>query len=210
MYETSLYLSAIYNLPRHTTAIITNLIPDFYLSYPPPRPNAELPVLVGLLHNLVAAYPSQGPFSQLSDSIPDTLFSKESNGRSWLRDLTRALRTRNYYQLERLTERSTILGVLQVEEGFGPQAILCLVDQLRTKARDSAWQVIRSAYKELSCQVGSEGTRDWLSHSLCLNAVSPTSDEALDVDKWLSQTKALGQVQQKEGVVGKWVICKVR
>ncbi|TFK73637.1 hypothetical protein BDN72DRAFT_834519 [Pluteus cervinus] len=210
VYETSLYLSAIYNLPRHTTSVITNLIPEFYLSCPPPRPNAEIPVLVALLHHLAAAHPSQIPFSQLSDSVPDVVFPKESNGRSWLRDLTRALRMRNYYQLERLTQRSTIVSVLQVEDGFGPQAVFCLVDQLRIKARDSAWQVIRSAYKELSCQVEPNGTRDWLTHSLCLGAVSPSSDDALDVDQWLSQKKILGHVQPKEGTASKWIICKVR
>ena len=87
------------------------------------------------------------------------------------------------------------------------KAFYAVVDTLRAKARESTWTVIRSAYREISCHADSP-TRDWLAKSLALQPVLPDSDSAT-LDQWLQGKSSLNQVRQKEGVEGRWIICKV-
>ncbi|KAF8645222.1 hypothetical protein AX16_008049 [Volvariella volvacea WC 439] len=219
IYETSLFLSAIFNIPRQTTAIISHLIPDLYLSYSGPHPNIEAAILVALLHHLIAAYPSQGVYNQHLDAISSSLFPRDCTSRKWIVSLAICLRTKNYCKVEHLTKGETVLSLLHPLERMGTEvtfpaslsshAVRCLVDRLREKARQNAWAIIRSAYRELSCNDESADTRTWLTRSLYLDSVA-SDQSSTALDQWLDQHSELGHVRKKEGVEGRWVICKVR
>jgi hypothetical protein len=182
-------------------------------------------ILVSLLHHLVVAYPSQSLFQQHLDAIPSSLLPQHSPASKWINSLSRSLRTRNYIKFEELTRPSAITPLLENSdllsdsfgslslspqdgrhEGLPRQALYEIVDLLRNKARATSWDVIRSAYRELSC--GTEAG-DWLTRSLCLKSLLPYGISA-EAEQWLEQQSPLGHVRAKEGAVGRWIVCKVR
>ena len=131
---------------------------------------------------------------------------------------------RNYAKFENLSGKKTVLEVieestttkldgniqqLRPNSDLGTKALLFLVDSLRRKAGDSAWETIRSAYRELSCDPTSLETKTWLRRSLCLDSVV-LDDSSCEIESWLEQKLPLGHVRRKEGVEGRWIICKVR
>lgn len=225
MYETSLYLSVIFNSPRQTTSIVSHIIPGMYLNCPPPHPNRLLTVLISLLHHLVASYPSQSTYEQYLDTIPSSFLPKASEPRRWIDSVARSLRTRNIIKFDRLTDMTALLPLFQpLEAGenasklppptmkattLAQKALCCLVDSLRQCAQETAWDVIRAAYREFACQQGSDITRDWLERSLCLKSVSSLG-VSVALDEWLEKRASVGQVRPKEGVEGRWIVCKVR
>ncbi|KAF8627424.1 hypothetical protein AX17_006239 [Amanita inopinata Kibby_2008] len=216
VYETSLFLATAFASPRHSSAIVHHLVPDLYLSCPAPHQNLIFTIFVSLIHQLVINYPSQGPYVQQLDSIPLCLFPKDSEARKWIASLSASLRTRNYVRFEEQSVRSTLLRVLglqqeqesKLETNLGLLAICTAVDGLRIKVRETAWTVMRSVYRELTCHVESE-TRDWLGRSLCLHSVL-SEDFAISLDHWLEKQHSLGAVRPKEGVQGRWIVCKIR
>ena len=102
--------------------------------------------------------------------------------------------------------------LVHANSDLGPRALLFVVDSLRRKAGDSAWDTIRSAYRELSCDPSSLGTKTWLRKSLCLDSVilGDSSSSDSELESWLEQKIPLGHVRHREGVEGRWIICKVR
>lgn len=168
------------------------------------------------MHQLLVTYPSQGPFHQHLDSIPHQFFPKDSSARKWLTSLASHLRNRQYASFERQTRRSTTLDILGLEardcnpeEHLGLLAVLAAVDNLRARIRETAWTVVRSAYRELACHVESVNTRSWLERSLCLQ--SSTSDIfTVTLEQFLEQQRLLGAIKSKEGVEGRWIVCKIR
>ena len=131
---------------------------------------------------------------------------------------------RNYAKFENLSGKKSVLEVIResttddenehelqfhANSDLGTRALLFLVDSLRRKAGDSAWDTIRSAYRELSCDPTSLGTKTWLRRSLCLDSVV-LDDSSSEIESWLEQKLPLGHVRRKEGVEGRWIICKVR
>ncbi|KAL1702759.1 hypothetical protein EV121DRAFT_281628 [Schizophyllum commune] len=94
-------------------------------------------------------------------------------------------------------------------------ALHAALDMLREKVREHAWDVLRAAYKELSSTA--DGA-PWLARSLALD-IEPGSvegepgskDEASgsqDLARWLERQAQLGRVKRKEGVEGRWLVCK--
>ena len=170
-------------------------------------------VLISLLHYLVTSYPSQSTYNQHRTQIS---LRNQSKASDWLMSLTRSLRMRNYAKFENLTGKKSILEVIgestttpTANSDLGTRALLFLVDSLRRKAGDSAWDTIRSAYRELSCDPTSLGTKTWLRRSLCLDSVV-LDDSSCEIESWLEQKLPLGHVRRKEGVEGRWIICKVK
>ena len=234
MYEISLYLTVIFDVPRQTTAIIPHLLPALYISSPPPHHHCTATILVSLLHNLVAGYPSQSSFRQYLDTVPSSLSQRNPEALKWINSLSRSLRTRNYIKFEELTRRSVIAQLFDdsgtslnsstdelptalaslslfsrnTNHTLPRQALEVLVASLRRKARAMAWDVIRASYREFSCTEGS-GTQDWLARSLCLRPLVQHEVEH-DVQMWLKQQDLLGYVRKKEGADGRWIVCKVR
>lgn len=220
-------MTIIFDSPRQTVSIIPYLVPDLYISATVHR-NRLPTVLISLVYHLVATYPSQRAFSQHFDMIPSSFMPKNSGARKWISSLSSCLRSRNYFKFEELTHRSTILRLFEDTTTAEPvillaslsisaresqtlvqRALFSLVDSLRKKARETAWDVIRSAYRELSCHADCQGTRDWLTRSLCLQSIVHDGHD-LTMDQWLEQQSSLGRVRRKEGVEGGWIVCKVR
>ena len=220
VYELSLYLAVIFDSQKQAASIIPSLFTDTADSTTTLRSPTIHSILISLLHYLVTSYPSQSTYNQHRTQV---LLPKQSKVSVWLISLTRCLRMHNYAQFENLSGRKSILAVIeesttslgknehrsQANSDLGTRALLILVDSLRRKAGDSAWDIIRSAYRELSCQPTSLGTETWLRRSLCLDSVV-LDDPSFEVESWLEQKVPLGHVRRKEGVEGRWIICKIR
>jgi hypothetical protein len=230
VYETSLYLSIIFNSPAQTTSVISNLLPTMYQTLVN-QPSLVTAVLLSSLHFIVAGYPSQSRYFEHLHSLPASFLANNHTAKKWLRDLTQTLRQRNYARLDDLTSRETcerILGHIDDRSSkdtnhrtfpvdLALEALCVLVENLRTKARETAWVVLRSAYRELSLpkptQTEPALTRDWLCHSLSLHPVrrkvsSGETDSAVLLDAWMVNRHGHGDVRPKEGVEGRWVVVK--
>ena len=217
VYELSLYLAVIFESQKQAASIIPSLFTrpdtaDSTTTTPVRSPSIHC-VMISLLHHLVASYPSQSTYNQHRSQI---LLRNRSKASDWLISLTRSLRMRNYAKFENLSGKKSILEVigesattLDANSDIGTRALLLLVDSLRRKAGDSAWDTIRSAYRELSCDPTPSGTKTWLRKSLCLDSVV-LDDFSCEIESWLEQKLPLGHVRRKEGVEGRWIICKVR
>ncbi|PPR03516.1 hypothetical protein CVT24_007004 [Panaeolus cyanescens] len=224
VYETSFFLSIIFESPKQTTAIIQHLIPS-----PPstttPFKNASIFVpLCSLLHHLVASYPSQGTYHQHLDTIPESLLPRKSEHASWVFDIAKSLRRRNYAKFAYLSKKETLVSVLGSEQQepatdvpattkplakFGKQALFVLLNLLRQKAASTAWTILRASYRELACNPGNDDTRTWLVNSMCLDSVL-SFVPSTDLDKWLHEQESSGHLRAKEGADGRWIVCKVR
>ena len=212
----------IFESQKQAASIIPSLFtrPDTVNSTTTLRSPSIHSILISLLHHLVAAYPSQSTYNQHRTQI---LLRNRSKASDWLILLTRSLRMRNYAKFENLSGKKAVLEVIResattadgnelhfhANSDLGTRALLFLVDSLRRKAGDSAWDTIRSAYRELSCDPTSLGTKTWLRRSLCLDSVV-LDDSSCEIESWLEQKLPLGHVKRKEGVEGRWIICKVR
>jgi hypothetical protein len=174
-------------------------------------------ILISLLHHLVSAYPTQSTFREQLRSLPHTVFCA-GEARTWIIDLASALRFRNYYRLQELTqpqayahfvlERASLASLPRgvTLPSLARRALDELIAQIMKKARQTAWVVMRSAYPLFACQAGSE-TRIWLERSLFLH----TDRQFLpndDLDNWLEAKSRAGEIDHKEGVEGRWVVRK--
>lgn len=232
VYETSLFLSIIFENYRQPPSIIPHLIPSLYQSSNcSDQPLRQATIVLSLLHHLATTYPSQSTYRTHFKSIPETYLPRTSKAYNWIASLTRSLRTRNYTQFDRLSRLSSssdlpILlglqnthGILSIEsltnrprEAVSAElayaTILTTLDTLRTKARESFWVVVRSAYRELGCTASAGDTREWLSRSLCLEAMLSAGDRTMSPEEWLDGQVRVGGTRRKEGVEGRWVVCK--
>jgi len=139
---------------------------------------------------------------------------------------------RNYARLACLTKKSAVLYAISqaqqkrcssvdtdtikqapsisiADSKLALDAVLCLLDNLRQKAAETTWTIIRSAYREFSTNEGAEGTKLWLSRSLSLNSVYHGEQSISAVD-WMEHKVSLGNVRKKEGCDGRWIVCKTR
>ncbi|KAJ7069515.1 hypothetical protein C8F01DRAFT_1113014 [Mycena amicta] len=213
VYATSLYLSVLFDSPRHISGIV-----PVVLSYLCMRTVSSSPTLAltCLLQHLLASYPSQTSFHTSLASLPIVCFPLDSPERRWVVELARCLRAGNYVQVERLTR--TGAPSTGDNNKLARKAIHHLVDSLRAKTRETAWRVIRTAYREVTLSLAGEiDTRTWLLRSLLLTEESdgddPDIDDALErlhfdsqLDRWLEEQCAKGCVVKKEGI--KWTLCR--
>ncbi len=200
-----------------------------------PNSSPMIASLLSSLHFLVSGYPSQSRYFEHLHSLPLSFLPESSPARSWLQDLARTLRMRNYSRLENLTSRETYEGILKAagapraaadahpsRKHSYPidlilEAMCTLMDSLRTKARETNWLVLRVAYRELSLPKPSDSdpapTRLWLYRSLALGSVERAShSEKIDaislLDAWIESRQAQGDIRAKEGVEGRWTVIK--
>ncbi|KAJ7022715.1 hypothetical protein C8F04DRAFT_971139 [Mycena alexandri] len=217
VYETSLYLAILFDSPRHIGPVIPALMSYFNLPSTEPHNHCAQTVVISLLYHLVAAYPSQREFHSNVGSIPKAFFPDDCGARLWITSLARCIRARNYAQINQFTALSALPadnGVLPTEgnrnSDLSRKALYHLVDLLRGKTREMAWTVMRTAYRELSCQMEPKlDTRGWLEHSLGLLSDIPGGC-SINLDHWLERECTLGHVRRKEGTEGRWIVCKPR
>jgi phage gp29-like protein len=123
---------------------------------------------------------------------------------------------RNYVKLFVLSQKAAVANLLESPTFTNPKdpesdtlasnAVFFLVDALRRKVSETAWNILRSAYRELD--QGSTDTETWLSRSLFMNSV--VGDEwTVEADGWLETKASLGHVRKKEDTAKKWIVCKL-
>ncbi|KAF9220909.1 hypothetical protein BS17DRAFT_786162 [Gyrodon lividus] len=218
VYETSLYLSVIFDSPMQTTSILSHLVPDIYSKTIPPQPFRLATTLILLLHHLVASYPSQRTyFEQMRQITPNSL-EQLSAAYSWISALAQSLRTSNFVQFEQLSHPDAFDHLLPPScprsdpkcTGAFPNlprdAVYGLISRLRSKTRDRAWMVVRNAYRELS---SSDETRLWLGKRLLFDSFG-SEVSVVRFDEWVQEGCRDGHLIPKEGVEGRWKICKAR
>ncbi|KAF7299720.1 hypothetical protein HMN09_00977800 [Mycena chlorophos] len=214
VYASSLYLSILFDSPRNTSAIVPVVL-SYLRSRIPPQSQSQSQslALICLLERLVTAYPSQSDFHTSLTGIPTPCFPPECAERRWVRDLARYLGTGNYTRLERTLRR---IPALEDPDSLAGKATRHLVAALQSKARESAWRTIRSAYREVTLEISG----GWLLRSLFL--VPPVrEDEGLDarmeglglddmLERWLEGESRKGNVVKKEEGTGKWGLSRPR
>lgn len=216
VYETSFYLSVIFNSAKQIAAAMSHLVPDAYQNLTCPKPLCRPTVVLSLLYHLVASYPSQASYCQHMSLIPPSLFPRQSGAHHWIQNLASALRTRNYSRFSQFYKKQSMTIVFEDSVPGGDVsntqtvkiAILAILDDLRSKARDTSWAVLRSAYRELDSSV--DLTSTWLTTSLSLQPLLVTDDRTWTPQSWLNEQSTRGHTRQKEGFQEKWIICKVR
>nr|GAT49307.1 predicted protein [Mycena chlorophos] len=206
VYASSLYLSILFDSPRNTSATVSVVLSYLRTRSPP---QSQSLALVCLLERLVAPYPSQSDFHTSLAGIPPPCFPPECAERRWVRDLARYLRTGNYTRVERTVRRIPLL-----EDPLADKTVRHIVAALQTKARESAWRTIRTAYREVTLEVSGA----WLLRSLFL--VPVREDEGVDarmeglgledvLEHWLEGESGKGNAVKKEGT-GKWGLSRPR
>jgi hypothetical protein len=192
-----------------------------YFHLPSTEPDGDYveTLLVCLLYQLLTAYPSQREFRASLASVPTAFFVDGSLARVWITSLAGCIRARNYAKIDKLTQiaalpvgDATALAALPQRSNreLSRKAVYHLVNSLRNKTREMAWTVMRSAYRELSCQLDPQlNTRAWLERSLGLVSDIPAECH-IDLDEWLDRESNLGHVRRKDGIEGRWIVCKPR
>lgn len=80
-------------------------------------------------------------------------------------------------------------------------AISTLLARLRSKARETAWSVMKGAYRVVSVSDQDEG--EWMGRYLSLDGAS-----RVDVEEWMEGKRKVGDVILERK--GWWKVCRVR
>lgn len=214
VYETSLCLSALFDSPIQTSSILSHLLPELYTSASIQPPISS--ILISLLQHLIAGYPSQKTYFEHLSCLSPNVLDRTSEAYVWISNLATSLRTLNHIRVEALSRHDVYKHILSVSKSpietndelvrLSQDAMHALVERLRSKARDKAWVVLRSAYRELSA---SEETQTWMTKCLLLST-EQTSASNLSLEEWMNERCRDGHLRPKEGAVGRWIVCKVR
>lgn len=159
-------------------------------------------LLLCLLHHIVTDYPSQLSYRRFYDTLPLSVASQHEKSIDWVKSLSASLRCYNYTKIEQLSRPTNVAQLFQSAPELARKALHITINKLRENVRNTAWRVIRSAYREIACQPDCQETRVWLQRSLLL-------DENR-LDKWLDEQSALGHVRPKENIPGRWILSRVR
>jgi hypothetical protein len=222
-YELSLFIAILFQSSKYTTALASQL-PEVYnevdKQVDPSRSvhstaARQASSTIALLSTLVASYPSQTTHHKLLRSFSQHVLSPKSPNILWLKSITSALRSSNFYQLDRLTRpsnQSTFLDDTVIASVRGcPRSQLAslaealLLSQLREKTRLRTWAVLRVAYPQFACPEKSE-TRPWLVRSLRLSTGEGDAEATLDM--WLSSRAEVGEVKLVDRIKGRWMVVK--
>ena len=119
-------------------------------------------------------------------------------------------------RLSILSQKATVANLLESPTFNNPKvpgadvlasnAVFFLVDALRRKASETAWNILRSAYREFD--QGSTDTEPWLSRSLLMDSVVG-GEWTVEAGDWLGTKASLGHVRRKEHMANKWIVCKL-
>lgn len=172
--------------------------------------------------------PQTEPASQPADR--HRRFSSDSSPYDWLAALARCLRRRDYARLGVLTEHAAFGRFVNVDvaangdpRNLAKEAIQVLVESLLEKAREPAWNVLRTAYREVHLRTTPTGaavgetTAAWLARSLVLRSTSAGGENLHGdnithdvVTTWLEERSTKGEARRKEGegMESRWILVK--
>jgi hypothetical protein len=186
--------------------------------------------LISFFHILAHSYPLQPPHhytlcffqqSQFNDQFNE---GEEVRGQilKWLKSIAAAVASRNYVRFQRLTRSEEVDGVchqLHPLESHGVDshlelrclALRCLIENLRTKVRETVWQMLTVAYRELDTTASAE----WFLRSLMITP-DPREGESQapslacqSAEKWLERRGAQ-ETRRKEGSQNRWLLYRLR
>ncbi|KAL4259302.1 hypothetical protein AB1N83_010874 [Pleurotus pulmonarius] len=192
VYETSLFLAAIFDSQKQLNSVIP-----------------QLPSL----HSSV----SEAAHLQHFDLLPPSFLPRDSAARKWITSVAASLRTHNYVKFAELTHPDAFSHFTAGKASPSPSAdnstahlaLQAVVDSLRRRSRDETWNILRTSYREWSCQHDYDYTRTWLEKCLVLRSVSP-SGQNITAEQWLEGHTKDRHVRPKEGIDGRWIVCKPR
>jgi len=237
VYEASFYLAIAFDSPVQIAASQAHLIKLFGLLRRPfdlsssssLHRKATIFLVISSLLSLVEAYPSQNSYFrniEASRSLPQSPNDKvDIDCLAWIHSLRSALNTHNCVQSQRLTSSRRVNHIVdQLISGSpdngnpaldGPmrQVVFKLVDSLREKLRESAWQTLRTAYRELivSTADGNDlANSAWAGRALFFDVVE-TDDKLASMsglEIWTRKKAGEGELVEKAGANGRWVICR--
>ncbi|KAJ8691369.1 hypothetical protein PTI98_010953 [Pleurotus ostreatus] len=210
VYETSLFMAAIFDSQKQLNSIVPQL-PSLHDSV------STTAHLISLVHYLTDQYPRQGVFQQHLDLLPSSFLPRGSEARKWITSVSASLRTHNYVKFAELTHPDAFSHFVVGEGDPSPSAndsaarlaLQAVVDSLRRKSRDDTWSILRTSYREWSCQDGFDWTRTWLEKCLVLRSVSPHGQN-MTAEQWLEGHAKDDHVRPREGIDGRWIVCKPR
>ena len=190
------------------------------------RSNSMSTALISVFHILVHSYPLQSAYHSTLNSYRQTQLSGEDDTTDeifrWLKSIATAVASRNYVRLERLTCSNDVdrvlhrLGHLESYK-VDPQlemrclAVKCLIEDLRSRVRGTAWDVLTVAYRELD----TTRSADWLLQSLLIHPILKRGNpQALSsarqcADSWLEK-RGEREARRREGFEGGWILCRRR
>lgn len=226
-----------FDSPVQTSASQSHLIqllgllrrPSDLSSVSPIHKKAIAFLVTSSLLNLAEAYPSQSSYYRNLDASRNLPQSPNDemviDCLGWIHSLRSSLNTRNYVQSQRLTDSrrvNSIVDKLVLSEASDndnaaplddllTKVIYKLIDSLRDKLRESAWQVLRVAYRELTVSVANDvdlANSGWAGRALFFDVVESDSKSLSGLEMWTQQKVSEGQLLEKAGVDGRWVICR--
>lgn len=193
---------------------------------PPTKPQAmklasriELAILISLLNTLVHEHPRQDSFHFLFRWFycldKGSFWKKNSPSFRYAKRLSEALVINNLSRFEQLSKEPAVEGLFvqimssdgqtrSAEGNLARMAIMALVNDLRSKVHDTAWEILRAAYREADSIISGE----WLARVLILSVPSTDkspSQKAKYIDAWFLNKPRI-QVTPKEGVEGRWML----
>ncbi|KAF8526132.1 hypothetical protein JB92DRAFT_3140199 [Gautieria morchelliformis] len=182
--------------------------------------------LISFFHILAHSYPLQPPYHHTLRCFRQSQFDEGEEARDeifkWLKSIAAAVASRNYVRLQILTRSEEVDGVchrLHPLEEHGIEshlemrrlALRCLVENLRTKVRETVWQVLTVSYRELD----TTASADWLLRSLMINP-GPGEGESQapsvvcqSAERWLER-RGEQETRRKEGSKNRWLLCRRR
>ncbi|KAF8308199.1 hypothetical protein DL93DRAFT_2231783 [Clavulina sp. PMI_390] len=224
VYETSAFLAIVASSARNPAGpILSHLLLDF----PAEKVTESAPstaqhflcdaAFIYLLDLMVSEYPSQRAFRPaFSDLRRSNVVSQECQ--VYIERLSLLLRRNDFLSVSSTTrlESKSLAKVLKSPSRppnpspLFMEALQTLMERLRSKARDTAWLVIRSAYREADVNASQE----WLSRSLLLSSRS-YADGAADagqvpVSQWFKDRASMGETEAllRDGKTldGRWTL----
>ncbi|KAG8787639.1 hypothetical protein FRC20_010495 [Serendipita sp. 405] len=206
VYELSLLLAAAYGATDQVTALAAQILA------PSDTENAtsealgsilmkkEIVVLLALLHQIVLGLRHSPTFHSAVNKILQHLPTSLSPSRvNWLRGVMIGVKTQNYYAIWQLTSKASLTGLLQDTLSPGTHgkrqeaAITHEVVALHHFVRDTAWGVVRCAYRD--------EREDWLAITLHLSS---------NPGGWLLQKQQLQEALRSDNKQVRWKVYKPR
>lgn len=197
-------LSILFDLPTQASAIVTHLVTSIYNSRSLSTTNSTgtpFFTLVYLLVALLNEYPSQTTF-QSALHRPSTILQVLPY-RTYILELSSALRSTNYAKLGSLTRTShPSLAHLDLDSDSSKirlHTLAYLFRLLSAKVRWDAWLVMRSSYREIT--VAGDG-KVWLER--CLNF----GESGENVERWMKERTDAGEAALKGETGERWMLYK--
>ncbi|KLO18567.1 hypothetical protein SCHPADRAFT_113593 [Schizopora paradoxa] len=240
VYELSFYLAILFDSPAqisasqsHFTQLFETLRqPSDFSSTSSLHRKATAFLVTSSLLNLTEGYPSQKLYYRdLEDfkNLPQSPNDKSDvDCQAWIRSLRSSLNMRNYVQSQHLTSFRRVNSIVdrlipsesQSEASINNTAplddllgkvIFRLIDSLREKLRESAWQVLRAAYRELTVSTANDvdlANSAWVGRALFFDIEDADKKSMSGLENWKDEKVGEDQLIGKAGMDGRWMICR--